>query len=111
MAGLGFLTIFTPYIRHRRLVAALAAKAAGSPSVPRQDSFLDMRSIAPTESSDKCFRIWRERERTKAPALLSIGSNESSRLSLSMVASLQSPLPFHLRSHCSSARPSVPTSG
>jgi hypothetical protein len=59
MAGLGFLTIFTPYIRHRRLVAALAAKSAGSPSVPRQDSFLDMRPIAPTESSDKCFRIRR----------------------------------------------------
>ena len=59
MAGLGFLTIFTPYIRHGKLVAALAAKSAGSPSVPRQDSFLDMRPIAPTESSDKCFRIWR----------------------------------------------------
>jgi len=52
---LGFLTIFTPYIRHSRL----AAKSARNPSVPRQDSFLDMRPIAPTESSDKCFRIWR----------------------------------------------------
>jgi hypothetical protein len=58
MAGLGLLTIFTPYIRLGRLVAALAAKSAGSPGVPRQDSFLDMRPIAPTESSDKCFKIW-----------------------------------------------------
>ena len=58
MAGLGLLTIFTPYIRLGRLVAALAAKSAGSPGVPRQDSFLDMRPIPPTESSDKCFRIW-----------------------------------------------------
>ena len=58
MTGLGFLTLFTPYIRLGRLVAALAAKSAGSPGVPRQDSLLDMRPIA-TESSDKCFRIWR----------------------------------------------------
>jgi hypothetical protein len=47
MAGLGFLTVFTPYIRHGRLVAALAAKSAGSPSVPRQNSFLDMRQWRP----------------------------------------------------------------
>ena len=58
MAGLGLLTIFTPYIRLGRLVAALAAKSAGSPGVPRQDSLLDMRPIAPTKSSDKCFKIW-----------------------------------------------------
>jgi hypothetical protein len=40
MAGLGFLTIFTPYIRLGRLVAALAAKSAGVPASRDRIRFL-----------------------------------------------------------------------
>ncbi len=48
-------------------------------------------------SSDVSFRsVVAAREITELSRAARIGSNEPTRLSLGMVASLQSPLPFHL---------------
>jgi len=47
-------------------------------------------------SSDACLCLWMPGARASAPAPFGIGSMSSTRLSLSMVASLQSPLLFHL---------------
>jgi hypothetical protein len=42
------------------------------------------------------FAFSAQRERSKPPALLNVDSMSPATLSLGMVASLQSPLPFHM---------------
>jgi hypothetical protein len=77
------------------LVCWLSLKWRGDVSVS-EDSAPSGRGFSRHEdlSSDACF--WMLSARGSTPALIRIGSMSPTRLSLSMVASLQSPPLFHL---------------